>query len=62
MTTSAKLRPQVTACMFSTYELRETRPRLERLKALLWECPYTGQQDEEEEDKIVSVRMSRKIR
>ena len=33
---------QVTACVSTYFELRPCRPRLEKLKQLLAECPYKG--------------------
>ena len=33
---------QVTACLSSYYELRPCRPRTEKLRKLLEECPYRG--------------------
>ena len=42
--------PQVTACLFSTYELRRCRPRLEKLKRLLEERPFRGEEYEREEE------------
>ena len=33
---------KVTACLSSYFELRPCRPRLEKLKHLLAECPYRG--------------------
>ena len=38
---------EVSACLSSYYELRPCRPRLEKLKQLLEECPYRGPEYEE---------------
>ena len=38
----------MTACLFSTYELRRCRPRLEKLKLLLQERPFRGEEYESE--------------
>jgi len=38
---------KVTACLSSYFELRPCRPRLEKLKHLLAECPYRGPEYEE---------------
>ena len=38
---------EVSACLSSYFELRSCRPRLERLKHLLEECPYRGPEYEE---------------
>lgn len=39
---------KVSACLSSYFELRPCRPRLEKLKHLLAECPYRGPEYEEE--------------
>ena len=41
---------QVTACLSSYMELRPCRPRTEKLKQLLAECPYRGPEFEASED------------
>ena len=38
---------EVSACLSSYFELRPCRPRLEKLKHLLEECPYRGPEYEE---------------
>lgn len=46
---SMQLSFQITACLSSYLELRPCRPRIERLKELLSECPFQGPSHEGEE-------------
>ena len=41
---------QVTGCLNTYLELRPCRPRIEKLKRLLSECPYRGPEGEIEYD------------
>lgn len=44
---------QVTMCLSSYFELRPCRPRIEKLKQLLRECPYSGPEYEVEPETVV---------
>lgn len=41
---------EVTGCLFDVLELRKCRPKLEKLKQLLWESPYRGPLEEEKDE------------
>ena len=49
---------QVTACAFSYFELRQCRPKLDKLKRLLNELPYKGELHERSEDKDGKTRVN----
>ena len=50
---------QVSACLSSYMELRPCRPRTEKLKQLLAECPYRGTEYEasEEQEEVADERL-----